>query len=158
MANIRGSFSVEGTAQVLKALRELPSAIQGPALQAGIREGAKVVRDSARSLAPVDTGRLRRNIIITRVKAIGITDVAGFVMVRKLTQRQITKFKQRTKKAATENPQDAFYWRFLEFGTARLKARPFMRSGFDQSKEKAAGAVREGLRKAIDAAVKKLAK
>jgi HK97 gp10 family phage protein len=33
--------------------------------------------------------------------------------------------------------RDAFYWRFLEFGTVKMAARPFMRPAFDVSSQQA---------------------
>jgi HK97 gp10 family phage protein len=40
----------------------------------------------------------------------------------------------------------AFYWRFIEFGTSRMAAKPFMRPAFDSSKQTAREAIKNKLR------------
>jgi HK97 gp10 family phage protein len=52
--------------------------------------------------------------------------------------------------------QDAWYWRFLEFGTSKLAARPFLRPAFDTMKEKAVEAIRDKLAQSIARAAAKL--
>ena len=38
---------------------------------------------------------------------------------------------------------DAYYWRYVEFGTSRMAARPFLRPSFEVKKEEAIGAITE---------------
>jgi len=37
---------------------------------------------------------------------------------------------------------DAYYWRFVEFGTAKMAARPFMRPAFEAKKGDALEAIK----------------
>lgn len=51
---------------------------------------------------------------------------------------------------------DTFHWRFVEFGTEKTAARPFMRPALPQSAQRAADAFTSSLDKVIDRAIKKL--
>ena len=50
---------------------------------------------------------------------------------------------------------DTFYWRFIEFGTSKVAARPFMRPAMEQSMAAATQAFTEEYEKAIDRAIAK---
>jgi len=43
----------------------------------------------------------------------------------------------------------AFYWRYLEFGTKKMSAKPFMRPAIESKKQEALKAIEEELRKAV---------
>lgn len=53
---------------------------------------------------------------------------------------------------------DTFYWRFLEFGTAKTAARPFMRPVPDQAGQKAVSEFVTQYGKALDRAIKRQAR
>lgn len=64
-----------------------------------------------------------------------------------------------TGKNASGNPGgDTFYWRFLEFGTEKSSARPFMRPAMEQSVQAATDAFIRNYQAAIDRALRKAAK
>ena len=48
--------------------------------------------------------------------------------------------------------KDAFYARFVEFGTVHAPAQPFIGPGFDASKEQAAQAIARRLKQRLDKA------
>jgi HK97 gp10 family phage protein len=49
---------------------------------------------------------------------------------------------------------DTFYFRFLEFGTSKMAARPFIRPALSQNAQRATDVVVESLNKEIDKAIK----
>lgn len=49
---------------------------------------------------------------------------------------------------------DTYYWRFLEFGTSKMAARPFLEPALNQSKNAAIEAVRAGAIQAIKDSIK----
>lgn len=53
---------------------------------------------------------------------------------------------------------DTYYWRFLEFGTAQMAARPFMRPVPDQAGQKAVSEFVTQYGKALDRAIRRQAK
>ncbi|WP_052391752.1 HK97-gp10 family putative phage morphogenesis protein [Paraburkholderia bannensis] len=50
--------------------------------------------------------------------------------------------------------KDAFYGRFVEFGTSRAAAKPFLRPGYDAKKQQAAEAVIEVIQKKAEEAAR----
>lgn len=76
-------------------------------------EAAKVMVAAAKAKAPVETGKLRD----------GIQQKAG----------------ERTANSATEVVfNKVFYSGFVEYGTKKMRKRPFMRPAFDESKQRMA--------------------
>lgn len=128
LADLRADFEKLAKAQSTKALRRATVA------------GAKVIRDEARARARKKTGKLRRNI---RTAALRQKDAPGLATagVRVRTEGK------------ADSPNNAFYWRFEEFGTQYAKAHPFMRPAFDASIGQAEGAIRTELARAIDQAL-----
>jgi len=89
----------------------------GPLRQA-LFQAAKVVEEEAEQQAPKDTGRLERAIGKERVRKpeqIPATE-AFFVRPRKGKKR--------------DDERGAYYWHFVEFGTRKQAAQPFMRKAF----------------------------
>ena len=54
--------------------------------------------------------------------------------------------------------QDAWYWRFIEFGTIKMAARPFLRPALEVKRQEAIDAITTRLASRIEAEAKKLAK
>lgn len=109
----RGTVTIEitGLDKLQRKLRELPLRVQNAVLRKGLRAAANVVRDEARRRAPVRTGNLRRNI-------------ATSVSVR------------RGQGSATVGPKPkAYYGMFVELGTSKMAARPFLRPALDSKKD-----------------------
>lgn len=90
------SISVTGLADLQKMLDELPAKIEANIMRGALRQGANVYRDRARANAPVGkTGRLKKSIKV------------------KTTLRKGKAISQ-----IVAGGGDAFYAKFVEFGTA----------------------------------------
>ena len=128
-------IKVAGMADLQKAFKELPRELHAKALRPAVNAAAAVVRKQARSNAPVDTGVLRKAIYQTRSRsessAVQETAIVGVRFGRKYRRRG----------------QDAWYWKFLEFGTIKLPARPFLRPAFESTKRQQIDAMAARLRK-----------
>lgn len=164
-------IKIQGLREVARAMRELPNRVDRKILNAGLLEGARVIRDEARQLAPVlktredkrwRPGALRRAIQTVAINA-SRAQYAGevIVRVRKLSKRQVAAFKRRQSKRKKKvdsrlNPADAFYWSFVEFGTAKIPARPFMRPAFESKKQQAIDAAIRVFRERIQLEIAKL--
>ena len=123
----------DGTRMEIQGLRALEARLTqlgGPAARRAVRRGLRgmgqVVREAVRERAPVDRGTLRRSV---QIKDTGITP-SGWSFAVQLRPA-------------------GFYGVFLEFGTSRMAARPFMRPAV----ESAAGRAGEAFRTATAAAV-----
>lgn len=96
------------------------------------RAGAAVFRDEARKRAPRRSGKLARNIVVSGVKG---ETTAGVTVL------------QGGKKGA---PKNAFYWRFVELGTSKMAAIPFIRPAFDAKEKEATEAAEAKFLEAVD--------
>lgn len=121
------SVEITGLKELDRALQELAWPAARRALRKGMRRGANVIRNEARANVGVDTGFLKRQ-IRTRERS---------------EQDGQMRF-------AVEVPRGAFYGRFLEFGTSKMAARPFMRPAAESKAEDAVMATRDALREAIE--------
>jgi len=157
---------VEGLDEVVKRLRALPIAISGKnggPLRQALAAVAQIVRDDARSRAPVDTGQLRENIIMYRDRdpsSVGANEHYQ-VGVRKLKLKAgVKRILRRARRAGTNVriAESVFYWRFLEFGTSKMPAKPFLRPAYEANKSRMSAVFTEVLSRGVDAAFAKVAR
>ncbi|MDX7986696.1 hypothetical protein FE392_05010 [Xenorhabdus sp. 12] len=132
-------------------LELLSKAESNKVLRQGTYAGAKVLRDETRSRAPVRTGKLRKNIIASNRRLGRDGTISAGVSVRGSNQSG-TNSDTRMKK---NDPRNAYYWRFLEKGTSKMAARPFIDPAFEAKADEAAEAVFAAALKAIDGVLAK---
>jgi HK97 gp10 family phage protein len=91
-----------------------------------LREAGEVMKEAIKQEAPRKTGTLKKSIEVSRVKT---KDGAKYVEV---------------------GPgKEGWYGKFLEFGTIKMKAKPFMAPGYEKSKEKAMEKIEDELIKGL---------
>ena len=139
------TVQVRGLAELKAQLKALPAKLRVRAICTALAAGARIVRDTARSQAPVlrkpdprrTAGTVRDAIVVrTSKRARAEGNVGVFVNVRPLTRGQVRAFKAENGKGGAKNPKDPFYWRWLEFGRqGRGASGPRQR----QARNKAAG-------------------
>lgn len=117
-------------------LRLLEKAEGERVLRQGARAGAGVFRDEARRRVKKRTGKLAKNIISDTAKVDSRTRATAGVRVRE--------------EGKASNPRNAFYWKFIEYGTSSIPAAPFIRPAFETKQEEAARAVFVKCNQAID--------
>jgi HK97 gp10 family phage protein len=107
------SVDVIGEKVLLAQLAKLENAVQKDSLEEAANAGAKIVVEAAKENISEDTGRAKENI------------------------HQETYSKTQTKAEVDVAPESkgAFYTRFLEFGTSKMSARPFMRPAIDNNQD-----------------------
>ncbi len=137
-------MKIEGLEALQKAMVELPKELHKGPLRSAVSAGAGVVQKQAKANAPSDTGTLKKSIYRTRSKAgSNSTQETAIVGVR---------FGRKYRKRG----QDAFHFLFLEFGTSKMSARPFLRPAFEGTKQKQIDIMKSRLAKAIEKAAAKL--
>ena len=120
---------LEGAEELERLLRQLPVRMRKKHLRRAIRRGIVLVRDQIKTTAPVGVGpgkvrhgRLRR---LVRIKA--RRGKRGYLKVSLIYPTE----------GAEGDPKNAFFWRFVEFGT---KFKPIQRlrcQGFASAREPA---------------------
>ena len=132
------SVKVEGLDVLADRLKGLGPDISKKSLAKSVVAGARVVRKAVVDRAPIDTGRLRRSIYLKKMPKESNGAQQTYIVAVRSGKRY-----QKTNK-------DAFYWRFHEFGTEKLPAKPFVRPGFETSKEQAAERIKDVLVREVD--------
>jgi HK97 gp10 family phage protein len=150
-----------------QTLKQLPKEISGKGggpLRKALAEAAKVIHAEAQALAPEDTGLLKREIRMVRAKnpaATGATEHYVVGVRRGKRKKYANTRENRRARRVGKTYQDesrAYYWRFIEFGTERQPARPFLRPAFESKKREALNRFETSLREGVQAAVRKVAK
>lgn len=95
--------------KLLEAMKDLPIRVQKNIMVGATRAGANVVRDEAKRRVPVKLGRLRKSLGTTRRRSRDRNEVVFSVSPRK------------------GGKNDGFYGRFIELGTSKMSAKPFLR-------------------------------
>lgn len=153
---------ITGADEALKRLDQLKGAAGKRAARRALRRGANVVLKAAREGAqrvddPSTPNNIARNIVV-RGGGSRNERRAGGVMMRvgiRGGARDMSKYGE-VKGQGKGNPGgDTFYWRFLEFGTQKMVARPFMRRALENNTQAATDAFADALGTEID---KELAK
>lgn len=153
---------ITGADEAIKRLEQLKSAAGKRAVRRALRRGANVVLKAARDGAsrlddPTTSNSISKNLVV-RGGGSRNERRAGGVMMRVGVRggaRDMSKYGE-VKGRGKGNPGgDTFYWRFLEFGTQKMAARPFMRPALQNNTQAATDAFANAMGTEID---KELAK
>lgn len=136
---------VRGVEDVTRALDGLKVALKKKILLGALKEAGKVIQAEARRQTPVlrQVVKNRRPGTVKRAISVRVSkvsrregNVGAFINVRpaesgyrsKRIQGKYTRVRNKKKITAGANSRnDPYYWRWLEFGTKKMAARPFLR-------------------------------
>jgi len=113
-------FEAKGLAELQRAMDELPQKLEKNLVRGAIRAAAKPIADDAKARVPVlqiPDGRRIAGALKRSIRARGVNYRGG-----RLTGGVTAGGSDKSSKKA-----DTFYARFVEFGTAKMAARPFLR-------------------------------
>lgn len=156
--------NIEGLGPLLQRLEALPREIAGKnggPVRRALGRAARLVRDEVRANAPKRTGRLEANVIAARVRDDRPPGVAERFVVSVRGRRARygdTRENRRAGRVGKTYQRDgeAFYWKFLEFGTAKMPARPFIQPSFAARAQDALDEFTRALGADLDKIVRKL--
>lgn len=123
-----------------RALLAASKEIRTKAVRSSLRKAGNVIKKAAQQAAPVlqvptktrKSGTVRKAIAVRNSKfARQAGDEGVFVGVRPLRGSR----QKRLGKAGASNPNDPYYWRFVEFGTKKMSARPFLQPAANKGAE-----------------------
>ncbi|MDP9192298.1 MAG: HK97 gp10 family phage protein [Acidobacteriota bacterium] len=120
-------MKVEGVAEIQRKFANLSGRAQRAVVRDSLRSAARVVEKAARQRVPVDTGRLKKAITqrVTVQSSIG----EALVGYRK----------------------EAFYGGFVELGTSKMAAQPFLRPALDENTDEIEKTFVNALNRTIEA-------
>lgn len=151
------TIKVNGLSELDRKLREFGPKVARNGLRAANYAGAKVFVEAAKASAPVRTGTLKANIVAfhrssprnVAKHSVGVRNIR-----RKFADTADNRRKRRVGKSYFVHGP-AFYARFVEFGSSKMRAQPFLRPAFLTNVDTAIEAVRGRLEKAVFLAIKK---
>lgn len=131
------SGTISGLEPLLKKLKTLEPKIAKKVLRQSLRAGAKIIQTAAKAKAPVKSGQLRKAIKVraqkrTRRGTIGVNVSVG----------------------EKDFAGEVFYGSFIEFGSSKMPARPFMKPAFQENKAAALQVIQDGIAAGIEEAAK----
>ena len=158
------TVEVQGLRELNAALRQLPQKVEKRVLDAALKAGAAPIAADASRRAPVlqePDPRRKPGTVRDAVKATSRRETEGHsalvvVKPRRLTRAQISLFKAKSGQSGANNPEDPWYWWFIEFGTRFQAARPFLRPAFEARKNEAVRLIHERLGRRLRTAWEKL--
>ena len=142
------TVQLQGVDELKRALEQVPDKLKKKGLLKALRLAGNVVRDAARVAAPIlqtttpyrKKGTVRRAIAVRTSKfARKRGDIGVFVGVRPLRGARTN----RLGAAGAKNPNDPYYWHFVEFGTNKMARRPFLSVGARKLEQAASVFMRE---------------
>lgn len=117
-------LKIEGGQALARDLNLLSDRVRGRVLREAVRLAAEPMRRTMETLAPREPGApdIAANIVISRIRKGGAVEDAD-----------APEYKTESEEAVAVGPAKGFYYgRFLEYGTVKMAAQPFMRPAFDQ--------------------------
>lgn len=163
MSDIKtGTIQITGLADLEKRLLDFPDKLARNVLRGAIRAGAVVIQKEARELVPVSEKPhylySKRTAIMKRMGHHYKASLIQPGSLKKGIKVKIAPRKSRTQPVEywVYVSKALWYWKFIEFGTSKMSAKPFMRPAFDKMKGEALERIREYLAKRIDREAAKL--
>lgn len=145
------SMNLTGFKELADALRELGPRVARNTLRRSVAAGATVIKTDARARAPKDTGEMTKDILVKRERDTkGEMSATYSVFVR-------SGKKSRLAGKGRDVQKDSYYWKFVEFGTSKMAAKPFLRPAFESRKEEAVKTIGKTLDEGIQKAARELA-
>lgn len=136
------TVDVKGLAELQENIKKLGAELATKGIKQSVAAGAKVIKTQTILNAPVDTGTLKRAILVKGVKEKQTPTFFQYIVGVRRGRNKKTK-------------EDAFYWWFVENGHIdrsgkHIPAKPFLRPAFETKKYEAITAIKENLLKFID--------
>lgn len=118
-------LETEGLEELINAVQRMGS--EGRKIEnKALKKAGAVMKESIQNETPVRTGKLKESITVSGIKT---KDGVRYVEV---------------------GPnKDVWYGKFVEYGTVKLRAKPFMAPGYENAKERTLAAIKKELRRGL---------
>lgn len=150
---------IHGLKDVQKALRALPKEIRKREVQKALRPGAKVIQAMAKQLAPTGEGFLKN--VNSKAWLHFKGTLANSIVIRAEKKRFLldtAKLRIGVLSSSRDINIGAYYWRFVEFGTSKMKAQPFLTPAFERTKYAANELIKKALLKGVQRQARRVKK
>lgn len=123
------NMELEGVDEILNKLQSIGSNV-GKLENKALRNAADPVLQDAKGSAPVRTGKLKKGLKITRVKK---KEGVKYILVG----------------VDRGDNSEIFYGKFIEFGTSKMTARPFLGPAYQKNKDNIKRTIAETLKEGL---------
>jgi HK97 gp10 family phage protein len=159
------TVKIEGLSQLQTALSQFAKSTQRAILERTLKKVAAPVADTARRDAPVDTGRLKESIVIEVVRTNAGKTAFAEAIRGGSSREEAGQAARAANRAAAGRGQSATvrvraksaHALFVEFGTVKMSARPFLGPAPRSNRDGALSTIKTTLGKEIDATAKRVA-
>ena len=151
--------TITGVPELAATLAKLQADMRAGVARRAVGAAATVVRNAARSNIDgrglVATGTMRRNVVYKYERSapidapsanVGVRHGRGLIRRDRINTQLVLRANGRIAKVYVDDP---YYWRFHEFGTKKMPARPFLGPALEQSRQQAIDAMAKLLHKAV---------
>jgi HK97 gp10 family phage protein len=152
---------IDGLEQLVIALNQIPVDLQAKPLRAAVAAGARLVMKQAKENAEPHrlTGTLEKNIVMAKSRRPIQGQVEYSVGIRKDVKKWYVNNAPNRKKGIAGKKYyvygEAYYWRFIEFGTSKYSKTPFLIPAFESKKMEAIEVIKKRLAIGIEMLAKK---
>lgn len=153
---------VKGLDELHRKLEQIPEEMKTQGVgNFALAAAAFALRDNVIARAPVFSGLLQENIIAYRDRTPQQVRANAHysIRVRRIKlNRKVKRLIRRVRQAGTHLTisNDAYYWRFVEYGTSRIRAQGFFRRAIEATSGQFVSLINERLSKKLDAIIAKL--
>lgn len=143
-----GSVVIEGLRELEEAMLSFPDKLAKQVLSGAIRTGANIIKKQCIEYAPKSEAP---HLLKGAKSNIGVWILPG--NLKRMIRVKVDKSRTRGYKISYEvyvKNKEAWYFKFVEFGTSKMYGRTFMRSGFEMAKEAAIVAITEYVKSHIE--------
>lgn len=150
---MRTTVTIDGLAELDRALAELgPEATKVG--RTALRATANEVRDAVKAAAPVGTGTTKKTARNKR----GDVREYDYGRLRDNIRTREVRARRDNSVVMAVTTGNAFWGRFLEYGTRKMTARPFFRPAWDAAQRPALDTLQDKLGAGIERTAKRLAR
>lgn len=132
------SINIEGLKELERKLLGMAPKLAKNGLRSAVAAGSRVIMAEARKNVPVDTGTLRRAIYMKQIRE------------QSDNSKQTYYVGVRRGKSERKKNRDGYYFAFVEFGTAKMAAQPFLRPAFEAKKVDAVEVIKRRLAERVE--------
>lgn len=152
------NFEITGLKELLIRLENFDKTKSKKAVKNGLMQTAKFVKNEAKKIAPHDTGEMKNHLsaLSSKTKDKNIIKTAVLVRrIRKISLKTHSKIKNAKLKAKFTKFSDnkaksyVYYAHFLEYGTKKMSAKPFLSVAVEKGESFMSQAVMKELEIAI---------
>lgn len=141
---------IHGLDDVRRILKKLPREIGDKELNKALRAGGRPILAMAKANVPIGESSFVRKIGDKTWAHLRGTLLQGIVMRGEKKRFKIDRAKVRIGVAVDKKGKDTpWYWKFIEFGTSKMSAKPFLTPAFESMKYAANNIIQASLKKGV---------